>query len=85
MSGIPIPKGGYSVVDSIYSMQDLDQSIVIKSLSDRSITSLKDLEETVPAADQTQQLTSTVKNCSSLWKHTVRQLLELAHSRSKIH
>jgi cell division protease FtsH len=45
LSGIPIPRGGYKVVDPIYDNAGHENAIVIKSLSDRSVTSLKDLEK----------------------------------------
>lgn len=49
LSGQPIPKGGYLVVDSIYNSADKDSSVVIKELTDKEITSLADLERAFPA------------------------------------
>lgn len=48
LSGQPLPKGGYLVVDPIYNTAVKDNAIVIKSLSDREIASLADLEKTFP-------------------------------------
>jgi cell division protease FtsH len=48
LSGQPLPKGGYLVVDPIYNTPDKDNSVVIKTLSDKEITSLADLEKLFP-------------------------------------
>ncbi len=45
LSGLPIPKGGFRVVDPIYDTAISDNAIVIKSLSDRDIVSLAFLEK----------------------------------------
>ncbi len=45
LSGIAIPKTGYKVVDPIYDTTDNANSVVIKSLSDRNVVNLKDLEK----------------------------------------
>ncbi|MBI2743752.1 MAG: ATP-dependent zinc metalloprotease FtsH [Chlamydiales bacterium] len=45
LSGLPIPKGGYKVVDPIYDADQRDNAVVIKSRSDKSIVNLKDLEK----------------------------------------
>ncbi len=49
LTGQPIPKGGYMVIDPIYSTAQFDNSIVIKALPDREITSLADLENLFPS------------------------------------
>ncbi len=45
LSGISLPKGGYKVVDPIYDTTGRENAIVLKSLSDRNVLSLKDLEK----------------------------------------
>jgi|SRR5579862_8254647 len=48
LSGQPLPKGGYLVVDPIYNTASRDNAVAIKSLSEREITSLADLEKLFP-------------------------------------
>lgn len=48
LTGQPIPKGGYLVVDPIYNTSGKDSSVIIKGLSDKEITSLADLEKLFP-------------------------------------
>lgn len=45
LSGIVIPKTGYKVIDSVYDTPDKENAIVIKTLSDKEIVSLPDLEK----------------------------------------
>ncbi|MGK5594003.1 MAG: ATP-dependent zinc metalloprotease FtsH [Parachlamydiaceae bacterium] len=45
LSGIPIPREGYQVVDEFYNTASQDNSIVIHELSKRNITSLVDLKK----------------------------------------
>jgi cell division protease FtsH len=45
LSGLPIPKGGYRVVDPVYDTQDRQNAVIIKELSNKEITSLKTLQE----------------------------------------
>ncbi len=45
LSGLPLSKGGYRVVDPIYNSSDSEHAIIIKKLSDQDITSLADLEK----------------------------------------
>ncbi len=52
LSGQPIPKGGYLVVDPIYNTANQDNAIVVKGLSDREITSLAVLEKLFPSISQ---------------------------------
>ncbi len=49
LSGQPLPKGGYVVVDPLYNSADKDHAIILKSLSDREISSLAALETIFPA------------------------------------
>ncbi len=51
LSGTPIPKEGYRVVDPAYALQNPEYAIVIQSVSKRPVTSLKDLENSVPSSD----------------------------------
>lgn len=44
LSGIPVPKEGYTVVDSLYNTPADDYSVVVKEPSKRSIQSLSDLK-----------------------------------------
>lgn len=44
LSGIPLPKDGYVVVDTIYNTPTEENSVVVKELSKRSIPSLADLK-----------------------------------------
>ena len=52
LTGQPIPKGGYLVVDPIYNTSDKDNAVVIKGLSDKEITSLAELEKLFPSISQ---------------------------------
>ncbi len=52
LSGLPIPKGGYRVVDPLYNSADKDNAIVIKKLSDKEMTSLADLEKAFGSLSQ---------------------------------
>lgn len=45
VSGITIPKGGYVVVDTIYSTAQQDNAIVIKQLSEKNIVSLVEMQK----------------------------------------
>lgn len=45
LSGIPIPKSGYVVVDSLYKNPDRDNSITFTDLSNKTVVSLPDLQE----------------------------------------
>ena len=44
LSGLPIPKDGYVVVDQVYNTPNQDNGIVIRELSGKNITSLADLK-----------------------------------------
>lgn len=44
LSGIPIPKDGYVIVDEMYNTPHQDNSIVIRQLSNKNIKSLSDLK-----------------------------------------
>lgn len=45
LSGLPIPPGGYRVVDPVYDTADTENAIIISSLSDKHIVSLKELQK----------------------------------------
>lgn len=45
VSGLAIPRGGYVVVDPIYNTAQIDNSIVLKQLSDKNIVSLVELQK----------------------------------------
>lgn len=53
LSGTPIPKGGYVVVDSLYTSPEKDNSIVINDLSKKNILSLADLKGELQALGAT--------------------------------
>lgn len=40
LSGLAIPRGGYIVVDALYDLSDRENSIVVRSLSERSVPSM---------------------------------------------
>lgn len=44
LSGIPLPKDGYVIVDGLYNTPPKDNSVVLKELSKRSIQSLPDVK-----------------------------------------
>ncbi len=44
LSGTPIPQGGYVIVDNFYNTPDKDNSIAITAISNKNVTSLKDLQ-----------------------------------------
>ena len=48
LSGQPLPRGGYLVVDPIYNTADKENAVVVQSLSDKEIISLADLEKKFP-------------------------------------
>jgi cell division protease FtsH len=52
LTGQPIPKGGYLVVDPIYNTATQDNAIVVKQFSDSEITSLSDMEKLFPSISQ---------------------------------
>ncbi len=52
LTGQPIPKGGYLVVDSIYNTATTDNAIVVAPHADRDTTSLADLEKLFPSISQ---------------------------------
>lgn len=45
LSGIPIPKGGYRVIDPVYSTGESQYAVVINSLSPRQTVNLQNLKE----------------------------------------
>ncbi len=45
LSGIPLPKNGYVVVDSLYNTPEKDNSVVITELSKKNVASLVDLQK----------------------------------------
>jgi cell division protease FtsH len=52
LSGIPIPKGGYRVVDPIYNSAGKENEVIIQKLSDKQFTSYADLERLFPSVSQ---------------------------------
>jgi len=49
LSGLPLPKEGYSVVDPVYDTPQRDNAIVVRQLSGRNVVSLAKLNEQFPA------------------------------------
>ncbi|CUI17024.1 Cell division protein FtsH [Candidatus Protochlamydia naegleriophila] len=45
LSGLPVPKGGYVVVDDLYNTPDEDQSVVIKNIAKSNVDSLAALQK----------------------------------------
>lgn len=50
LSGLPLPAKGYTVVGSIYDMPHKENGVVIKSLSDRHMLSLRDIKKKLAEA-----------------------------------
>jgi cell division protease FtsH len=51
LSGIPVPPQGYWVVDPLYDTADRENSVVIKTLSNKPIVSLADLVKRFPPSE----------------------------------
>lgn len=45
LSGTPVPKSGYVVVDSLYTNPDKDLSVIVTELSGKNVVSLEDLNK----------------------------------------
>ncbi len=45
LSGLPIPRSGYKVIDPVYNSADAENEIVIRKLSEKDVTSLADLNQ----------------------------------------
>jgi len=56
LSGISLPRSGYTVVGTLYDTPDRDSSVVIKSLSDRNVVSLPFVQRALSQAQQSQSL-----------------------------
>ncbi|MES2121682.1 MAG: ATP-dependent zinc metalloprotease FtsH, partial [Chlamydiota bacterium] len=52
LTGQPVPKGGFLVVDPIYNTASHDNAVLVRSLPDQEVTSLADLEKIFPALSQ---------------------------------
>jgi len=52
LSGIPIPPGGYWVVDPVYDTSSRDNAVVVKSLSDKPVLSLAALQKMYPPSGE---------------------------------
>lgn len=48
LTGTPVPKNGYWVIDPIYDTADRDNAVAVKTLSDKPIVSLAELEKRYP-------------------------------------
>lgn len=59
LSGQPIPKEGYIVIDSIYNTPNENHSVVIKSVSNQGLISLDDLEKIFPVLSREVNATET--------------------------
>lgn len=68
LSGIGIPSGGYIVVDDVYNSVDKDNSVIVKQLSAKKLTSLVDVEvqaaavTAAPTADNTLALGKSLED-----------------------
>lgn len=72
ISGIPIPKGGYRVIDPYYDSVERDNAIVIKALSSREIISIQDIEHQYQVVSSSPTETNTEllgKDLSLLIQH----------------
>ncbi len=56
LSGQTLTRGGFTIVGSLYDTPDRDSAIVIKSLSDREVTSLPFVQRSLSLAVQSQSL-----------------------------
>ncbi len=54
LSGLPIPKTGYRVIDPVYNSASRENEVVIKQLSDKDFVSYADLEKLYPQVAQGQ-------------------------------
>ena len=59
LSGQPIPKEGYVVIDPIYNTPNENHSVVITSVSNQGLISLNDLEKTFPVLSRETNPTET--------------------------
>ena len=65
LSGQPLPRGGYRIVDSIYDTPERVNSVIVRELSDKKVDSILDLENRVSNisatdSEQVRQLGSDV-------------------------
>lgn len=56
LSGQTLPRTGFTVVGTVYDTPDRDSSIVLKSLSDRDVTTVAYVQKGLSLAQQTQSL-----------------------------
>lgn len=56
ITGLPIPKSGYVVVDPIFNTANQDNSIVIRQLSDKDVVSLKDIQSRLSSLNTPEEL-----------------------------
>ena len=59
LSGQPIPKEGYIVIDPIYNTPSENHSVIIRSVSHQGLISLNDLEKTFPVLSREANPTET--------------------------
>jgi cell division protease FtsH len=52
LTGSPVPKNGYWVIDPIYDTADRDNAVAVKTLSDKPIVSLAELEKRYPPSQE---------------------------------
>lgn len=71
LSGLPIPREGYVVVDRWYNSPGHENSVVINSLPNRNVTSLADLNSQMAALNDvdTAKVTQFGKSLSELVRH----------------
>lgn len=86
LSGQPIPKAGYIVVDDSYNTPEKDNSIVITTLSNKTLTNLKDLESelsTVKASPNPTNLGSLGHSISELLRNYRSPVLGIGNETMK--
>jgi len=86
LSGLPIPKEGYVVVDDLYSSPDKDNSVIIKDFSRRNILNLTDLRNqlsTLGSAPSTQSVDQFGKSLSELIRNFRSPLLGIGNESVK--
>ncbi len=75
LSGQPLPRGGYVVVGSLYDTPGRENSIIIRSLSDRELSSLPVIQKAFTISQQT----PSEANVDDLGKH-LRSIVSLLRS-----
>ncbi len=68
ISGLPIPKNGYVIIDPIFNTSNQDNSIVIRQLSDKSVVSLLEVQRSFSSLNSPEQVQSLGSDLLTLIK-----------------